>query len=43
LTGRMPAVHYIFLMAAAAAMLFGAINLFGIESYTAIAAEALLK
>jgi NADH-quinone oxidoreductase subunit N len=43
LTGKMPAVHYIFLMAAAAAMLFGAINLFGIESYTAIAAEALLK
>ncbi len=43
LTGKMPAMHYIFLMAAAAAMLFGAINLFGIESYTAIAAEALLK
>lgn len=43
LTGKMPALHYIALMGAAAIMLFGVINLFGIESYAAVAAEALLK
>ncbi len=43
LTGKMPALHYVALMAAAGAMLFGVVNMFGIEGYAAIAAEALLK
>jgi NADH-quinone oxidoreductase subunit N len=43
LTGKMPALHYIALMASAGVMLFGVVNLFGIEGYAAVAAEALLK
>lgn len=43
LTGKMPALHYALLMASAAIMLFGVINLFGLEGYAASAAEALLK
>ena len=43
MTGKMPALHFVALMGAAAMMLFGVINLFGIEAYAAIAAEALLK
>lgn len=43
MTGKMPALHFVALMGAAAMMLFGVINLFGVEAYAAIAAEALLK
>jgi len=40
---KMPTLHYAVLALAAAAMLFGAINLFGLEGFAATAAEALLK
>jgi NADH-quinone oxidoreductase subunit N len=43
LDGRMPSLHYVALMGAAAIMLFGIINPFGLEGYAAIAAESLLK
>jgi NADH-quinone oxidoreductase subunit N len=43
LTGKMPMLHYVALMGCAAIMLFGVVNLFGIEGYAATAAEALLK
>ncbi len=43
LDGRMPGLHYVVLMGAAAIMLFGIINPFGIEGYAAIAAESLLQ
>ncbi len=40
---KMPTLHYAVLAISAAIMLFGAINLFGLEAYAASAAEALLK
>ena len=40
---RMPTLHYAVLAISAAVMLFGAINLFGLEAYAASAAAALLK
>ncbi|MBV1865403.1 MAG: NADH-quinone oxidoreductase subunit NuoN [Rhodobacteraceae bacterium] len=40
---KMPTLHYITLIASAAIMVFGIINLFGLEAYAAAAAEALLK
>lgn len=43
LDGRMPALHYVALMGAAAIMLIGIINPFGLEGYAAMAAESLLK
>lgn len=43
LNGTMPRLHYIALMASAFIMVFGIINLFGVEGYAATAAEALLK
>ncbi len=39
----MPMVQWLFLMAAAAIMLLGVINLFGVEGFAAVAAEALVK
>jgi NADH-quinone oxidoreductase subunit N len=41
--GRMPTLHYITLMGSAAIMLFGIINLFGLEGYAALAAASLLQ
>jgi len=41
--GRMPTLHYIILMGSAAIMLFGIINLFGLEGYAALAAASLLQ
>jgi len=43
LTGKMPVVHFVALMGCAAIMLFGIVNLFGIEAYADVAAKALLK
>ncbi len=43
LDAKMPGLHYIVLAASAAIMVFGAINLFGLEGFAAAAAEALLK
>ncbi len=40
---KMPTLHYAVLAISAAIMLFGAINLFGLEAYAASAATALLK
>jgi len=40
---KMPSLHYFTLVASAAIMVFGIINLFGLEGYAAAAAEALLK
>ena len=42
LDGRMPAPQWILLMASAAAMIFGVINVFGIEGAAAVAAEVLV-
>jgi NADH-quinone oxidoreductase subunit N len=41
LDGKMPALHWLFLGASAAAMVFGVINLFGIETTAAAAAATL--
>jgi NADH-quinone oxidoreductase subunit N len=43
LDGTMPPLHYATLMASAAIMVIGIINLFGVETYAALAAETLLK
>lgn len=43
LDNRMPGLHYVTLLAAAALMLIGIVNPFGLESYAAIAAESLLQ
>lgn len=43
LDGKMPGLHYVALMGAAAIMLIGIINPFGLEGYAALAAESLLK
>ncbi|MCB2160164.1 MAG: hypothetical protein KDD95_18205 [Rhodobacteraceae bacterium] len=42
LDSRMPAPQWILLMASAAAMIFGVINVFGIEGAAAVAAEVLV-
>ena len=42
LDGHMPATHYALLMASAACMVFGVVNLFGIDAIAAAAASALL-
>ena len=41
--GRMPTLHYVALMGSAAIMLFGIVNLFGLEGYAAAAAASLLQ
>ncbi len=41
--GRMPTLHYVALMGSAAVMLFGIVNLFGLEGYAAMAAASLLQ
>ncbi|MCK4711419.1 MAG: NADH-quinone oxidoreductase subunit NuoN [Marinosulfonomonas sp.] len=43
LDGTMPPIQWVFLMASAAIMLLGLVNLFGIDGFAAIAAEALVK
>jgi NADH-quinone oxidoreductase subunit N len=43
LDGTMPRFHYIALMGSAFIMVFGIVNLFGVESYSLVAAQALLK
>jgi len=43
LDGKMPAVHWVALMGAAFVMLAGVINLFGVESLAAAAAQTLLN
>ena len=43
LDSRMPMVHYVAFMASAVIMVVGIVNLFGVESYAATAAQALLK
>ena len=43
LNGKMPNVQWIMLVGAAAAMVIGVINLFGIESLAAVAAETLVR
>lgn len=41
--GRMPTLHYMTMMGSAAIMLFGIINLFGLEGHAALAAASLLQ
>jgi len=43
LDGKMPMVQWVLLMGAAAAMVLGVINLFGVESLAAVAAETLVR
>ena len=43
MNGKMPIVHFVALMGCAVIMFFGVVNLFGIEAYAQVAAEALLK
>ena len=43
LDGVMPRVQWLFLMASAGAMVFGVINLFGIEALAAMAAQTLVR
>jgi NADH-quinone oxidoreductase subunit N len=43
LDGQMPAVQWVMLVGAAAAMIIGVVNLFGIESLAAVAAETLVR
>jgi NADH-quinone oxidoreductase subunit N len=43
LDDRMPTLHYVALMGSAALMLFGIVNLFGLEGYATLAAQSLLQ
>ena len=43
LDGEMPAVQWVMLVGAAAAMLIGIVNLFGVEALAAVAAESLVR
>lgn len=43
LDGKMPMLHYVFLMASALIMVLGVVNLFGVEGYAQSAAATLLK
>ncbi|MBL4807554.1 MAG: NADH-quinone oxidoreductase subunit N, partial [Rhodobacteraceae bacterium] len=43
LDGKMPLLHGVFLAASAGAMVFGIINMFGIEALAATAAASLLN
>ena len=43
LDGRMPAVQWVFLIGSAAVMIFGVVNLFGIEGAAAAAADVLVR
>ena len=43
LDGRMPATHYVLLVASAAAMVFGIVNLFGVDVLAGAAASALVQ
>jgi NADH-quinone oxidoreductase subunit N len=43
LDGQMPAVQWVMMVGAAAAMLIGVVNLFGVEALAAVAAETLVR
>ena len=43
LDGEMPALHWVFLGASAAAMVVGIVNLFGVETIAAAAAATLFQ